>query len=75
MLSVVLIVRLCVRGNKRLLEGAGLSVTLPLWPQYVFKGLIKFRHALGQPCVRHPAPEICETPFWGAIWASSSDCV
>ena len=59
MLLVVFIVRLRVRGNKRLFEGACLSVTLSLWPQYTFEGLVEFCHALGQPRVRHPAPGIC----------------
>lgn len=67
MLTVVLIIRLCVRGNKRLLKGAGLSIALPLWPQYVFERLIKLCHALGQPRVRHPAPGICETPSGGLL--------
>ena len=63
MLSVILIIRLCVRGDKRLLEGAGLTVSLTLWPQYVLEGLIEFCHALGQPRVRHPAPVICSAAF------------
>ena len=60
MLLVVIIVRLRVRGNKGLFEGACLSIALSLWPQYVFEGLVEFCHALGQPRVRHPAPGI-----WG----------